>query len=168
MNVRSLMPPGSPPLPGSERFAHLRAMCAVLIARALLTLKVAPDPHARFLRGPKSCMPEPIRDIMDAYGYEEPRRPKFRATPRDVSNYLPVLTILLPYLESLPDGRRLLQVTMARANGVAYWKIAAKFGGCSDSNVRRLWNVAIDAMTRQFWREIEVWSDGLPMAPEKV
>ena len=164
LTTEALLSPGGRAAPGSDKFCQLRAACAVLIERSLKTLRAVDDPHARFLRGPQCSLPEPVRDIRDCWneadGYTAGRRPKFRPTPRDVSRYLEVLTTLLPYLESLPDGRRLLRVTLARANGVPYWKIAQRLGGGSDSNVRRLWSVAIDACTRRFWKEIEAWSDG--------
>lgn len=161
MLTDTLLSPGGRAAPGSHRFVELRAACAVLIERSLKTLRAVPDPHARFLAGPHCCLPEPIRDMRDAYGYEEARRPKFQPSPKDISRYLEVLTTLLPYLETLPDGRRLLRVVLARAHGAPYWKIGQRLGGCSDSNVRRLWSVAIDAMTRRHWKEIERWSDGL-------
>jgi hypothetical protein len=63
------------------------------ILRAFKTLRAMPDPDARF-RVLHNYWPDMVRDVADAYGYNDATLPRFRPTPVDVGDYLTALSWL--------------------------------------------------------------------------
>jgi hypothetical protein len=61
------------------------------ILRACKTLRALPDPDRRF-QWVKAAWPEVIRSSEDAYGYTDAAMPRFRPSPRDVSDMLLALS----------------------------------------------------------------------------
>lgn len=138
--------------PSTDYDAHRAgiAQCAELLVRAIRTLHALPDrdyPHAV-----KNAWPDVVRDIRDAYGYTEARRPRFKPTPRDVSNVLEVLG-WITWLEHQNDGKRDAQVIVSRAYGFPWWQIGARFGR-DPSTVRRWHDGAVTRVYSAFTAEV--------------
>lgn len=140
-----------------ERVAELRARCADLVRRAILTLDALPDKERRYLSTRlKSSMPTPVRDWQHYRidEFEAPsKRPKINITPKDVSRFLNVLR-WLSWLEVENNGGRDVKIIIARANGVSWYRIAEQFGRSEDT-VQRWQNGAFAAMAAKFWHEID-------------
>jgi hypothetical protein len=141
-----------PPL-NKERMREIRAACAVLIRRAILTLAAIPDPDRRFQQSPQSCMPQPVHDAIEAYGYRSARARRFHPTPADLDRYL----IVLPWLGWLGrqrGGERDVQILIARAHGCPWWKLSERFNR-GDDTLRAWEKGAIATIAYRHWREIE-------------
>lgn len=137
-----------------SRLAELTYQCSVLVRRAVLTLSALPDPDRRFQRSPRSCMPAPVREAVESYGYISERAPRFQPTTKDVSIYLDVLA-WLNWLEQVDeDGRRAAQVIVARAFEIPMYRLKDQFRK-SDDTIRRWEANGIAQMTFRFWRDID-------------
>lgn len=66
------------------------------ILRALKTVRVLPDRERRFQKNgqPNRVSLDVIRDYWDAYGVDDVIMPKFKPTPRDISDMLTALSWL--------------------------------------------------------------------------
>ncbi len=139
--------------PGAERLQELAGQCCVLIRRALKTLRAQPDRERRFL-AIGTCMPEPVRRMLDAYELGETRAPRFQPSPKDVEIYLEVLSWLTWYEHHDADGPRDVKIIMAIAGGAPVHKIAARHGR-SEKTIKRWEAKAYAAMTLRNWQAIE-------------
>jgi len=135
-----------------------RAKCALLVERAILTGAALPDREMGFLHHRRSFWPEFRRLASEAYGYQEARRGRFRPSPRDISNFLPVYDWLC-WLRAQPDGERDLKIITAYAFGASFGKLAARFGR-SDERVRQWHRAALAAICGRFGKEIDQMEAG--------
>ncbi len=134
----------------------LRQAAERLIKRAILTLAAMPDRERGWLSSPRSSMPDPVREAVESFGWQEVRA-RFAPTPTDIDRYLDVLA-WLSWLGRQNDGKRNVQIITARAFGAPLWKLAQRFGK-SDETVRR-WEVdAFDMVARQFEAAIVAYGD---------
>jgi hypothetical protein len=124
-------------LPSNDELAET----AELIRRAILTISVAPDRERRWLTQEVSTL-EVVRDLEEAYGYEEARRPKFRPQPRDVDNCLIVLSWLAALKAEPGSGRRDFNILWARAFKKPWWSLAQRYGK-ADRTIQRWHDNAI-------------------------
>lgn len=69
-----------------EREGAIR--CALLLRRAIRTNDALPDRYRQ------RAWPDYLQSSSEAYGYTDARPPKFKPTPKDVSNLLPVMAWL--------------------------------------------------------------------------
>lgn len=60
------------------------------ILRACKTIRALPDRERRFFQI-ESGWPDYVRDVSEAYGYNDATLPRFRPTPADVDDCLPAL-----------------------------------------------------------------------------
>ena len=108
------------------------AHCGELIRRAILTHDVLPEKtHERLVQ-----RYDVVREMADAYGYTEERKPRFLPTPKDVSNMLTVWYWLNGLRQQVGTGRRDFKLLVMRARGTPWWKISGRFGRC-DRQVQR-------------------------------
>lgn len=95
-------------------------------------------------------------DFEEAYGYHpEASRPRYRPTPKDVSNMLTVLGWLMQLRrDTRRAGPRDFKLLTSRARGVRWTKLAARFGK-NERTVQR-WH---DAAVAQLYMShaTEVW-----------
>jgi len=117
--------------PGRDRDAEGAARTWELIRRAVLTHDALPGKR----RASLVSRIDVVREINEAYGYTDERPPKFAASPRDVSNMLPVLKWLCVHRQK-NNGERDFKLMLARARNVPWWKLATKFGR-SERQVQR-------------------------------
>ena len=129
------------------------AKCIRLVERAILTGAALPDREMGFLKHRKSFWPEFRQLASDAYGYQSAKRGRFRPTPRDISNFLPVYDWLC-WLRAQEGGERDLKIITAYACGASFGKLAARFGR-SDERVRQWHKAALMAISSRFWKEID-------------
>ena len=122
------------------------ARCATLLRRAILTNDALPDRYRQ------RTWPDYIRAPGDAYGYSEVRPPKFRPSPRDVSNMLPVMDWLC-WLGEKTNGGRDVKLVMARARGVPWWRLAQRHGR-SERQVQRWFDGAVAAIYGRFRKQV--------------
>jgi hypothetical protein len=148
---------------------EVRARCADLLRRAILTMAATPDPERRFLAGYKSGMPEPnmspsdrqaafgldavIEAAKEAREVQALRASRFKPTMQDVDRCLDVLE-WLRWLGYRNDGRKEVRIITAWAHGVPMWKLAQRYGR-SDDTVRRWLDGAVAAIALKFRGEIE-------------
>jgi hypothetical protein len=133
--------------------AHRRgvAQCAFLMERAIKTLHALPEPDR--MRSFKGAWPDVVRDWHD-YGRAPATMPRFRPTPRDVSNMLDVLG-WITWLEQQNDGRRDAQIIVARAFGVPWWLIGERFGR-NQRTIQRWYDGAVACIYARFSQQV-VW-----------
>lgn len=136
-----------------EDLRETAGRCAVLIRRAVLTIRALPDNERRWLGGPRSPAPDPIRSLAESYDSEAARAEtaraaRFRPSPADVSRCLEVLS-WLTWLGRRNDGRRDVAIITARAFGTPFWKLARRYGR-SDETIRRWEAGAIAAIALTF------------------
>lgn len=137
-----------------EGVKELRARCAELLRRAVLTLAALPDRDKRYLASlERSSLPEPLGDDKLAYGYHAPRTRRFKPTPADISRCLDVLS-WLTWLESQPGGDRDVKIIVAKAFGAPMWRIGQQFDR-SEQTIRRWYDGAVMLAALKFRREIE-------------
>lgn len=117
--------------PGKHKDKEGIARTWELIRRAVLTHDALPGKR----RASLVSRIDIVREINEAYGYTDVRPPKFVASPRDVSNMLPVLKWLCEHRRK-NNGERDFKLLLARARGVPWWKLATKFGR-SERQVQR-------------------------------
>lgn len=117
--------------PGKTCDAEGAARTWELIRRAVLTHDALPGKR----RASLVAQIEIVREINEAYGYSDVRPPKFVASPRDVSNMLPVLEWLCRHRKK-NNGERDFKLILARVRGVPWWKLANRFGR-SERQVQR-------------------------------
>ena len=122
------------------------AHCATLLRRAILTNDALPDRYRQ------KTWPDYIRAPEDAYGYSQVRPPKFRPSPRDVSNMLPVMDWLC-WLGGQTNGGRDAKLVMARARGVPRWRLAQRHGR-SERQVQRWFDGAVAAIYGRFRKQV--------------
>ena len=91
------------------------------ILRACKTIRVLPDPEARFFQY-SSPWPIAPQSTEEAYGYDEARLPRFRPTPADVSDCLTALA----WARGLPRG--MWKLVWWRSLGWGFHHIAARIG----------------------------------------
>jgi hypothetical protein len=148
---------------------EVRARCADLLRRAILTMAALPDRERRFLAGLKSNMPETtpttqadlaplgLHAIYDAAKeaseQQALRASRFKPTMQDVDRCLDVLE-WLRWLGYRNDGRKEVRIITAWAHGVPMWKLAQRYGR-SDDTVRRWLDGAVAAIALKFRGEIE-------------
>lgn len=142
------------PAVSAVRLVELRARCAELVERALKTLGAVADPDRRFLSGPRSCMPDPVRNIAEGDYPREARRRSFDPSPADLSHYLEVLAWLAWLSKQKPGGADEVRIIRARSVETPYWVLAQRFGR-SEKTIRRWEAGAIAKLTLRFWREID-------------
>ncbi|WP_342643462.1 DUF6362 family protein [Rhodoligotrophos ferricapiens] len=106
------------------------------IRRAILTMAAIPDPDARFVYSGVTLDYRAVRDVREAYGWDEARARRFRPTPRDIDDLL-VIWKALAWLVQKPNGRRDLKLLMARAFDTPWWKLGMIFG--RDERTLRRW-----------------------------
>lgn len=102
--------------------------------RACKTVRVLPDPDARF--GSSGCWPEYVADASEAYGYTEAAMPRFRPTPFDVSDMLGALAWARGI--DKPEHRLLWW----RSFDLSFGQIARRIGR-SDETARRRYKDAV-------------------------
>lgn len=117
--------------PGKTCDAEGAARTWELIRRAVLTHDALPGKR----RASLVARIDIVREINEAYGYTDVRPPRFAASPRDVSNMLPVLGWLCRHRRK-NNGERDFKLMLARARNVPWWKLATKFGR-SERQVQR-------------------------------
>lgn len=120
-----------------------------------------PDREARFLRGPGTAWPDAVREVTEAYGYEAARARRFQPTQTDVGRYLDVLAWLTWLNRRGHEGRRGVNLIVARAFGSPLWKLASRFGR-SDDTIRRWEAKAIASITVQFADEVAALAAAAP------
>ena len=128
------------------------ARCAELLRRAVLTHDVLPDTTAGKVAARATSWPETVKESDEAYGYEPAKRPRFRPTPRDVSNLLPVMAWIC-WLEQGHNGERDAKIIMSRARRAPWWKLAQRFGR-SERTVQRWYDGAVAAIYGHFQNEV--------------
>lgn len=120
-----------------------RAISVDEVARRLMlackTIRALPDTDHRFLRGgdPVTSWLPVVRDFMDAYDAEEARIPKFRPSPRDVSDVL----VALGWCRLLSKNEFRL-IWWHSFDNVSFATIAARIGR-SDETARTRYRDAI-------------------------
>lgn len=102
------------------------AICWDLIRRGVLTHDVLPEQTYERLCGRYDV----VQEMADAYGYTDEKPPKFRPTPKDVSNMLPVWYWLCDLKRQVGTGKRDFTLLVARARNMPWWKLAARWGKC--------------------------------------
>jgi hypothetical protein len=121
---------------------HLEAEGAArtwdLIRRAVLTHDALPEKTYTVL----VVRYDIVREMADAYGYTDEKPPKFKPTPRDVSNMLPVWYWLTDLKRQTGTGSRDFKLLVARARGVRWWKLAQRWGKC-EKTVQRWHDAAV-------------------------
>ena len=118
------------------------ARLAERLRRAILTLAVQPEREMVWLAGGGSTWPEIVREWRNGDVPNSPRARRFRPTPADIDDMLPMLG-LLAWLKHQPgSGARDYRIIVARAFGVTWWKIAQKYGR-SERQVNRWYDGAI-------------------------
>lgn len=131
------------------------ARCADLMERAVKTLRALPEKdRPRHIKG---GWPNVVRDPLDAYGYTEAKPPRFRPTPKDVTNMLDVLG-WITWLEQQNDGKRDAQMIVARAFGVPWWAIGARFGR-DPRTIQRWYDGAVTRVYSAFTAEVILLSN---------
>lgn len=121
--------------------------CALLLRRAICTNDALPDKYRQ------RSWPDYLQSSADAYGYTDVRPPKFKPTPKDVSNLLPVMA-WLAWLREQNNGERDFKIIMGRARNIAWWRLAQRYGR-SERQVQRWFDGAVAAIYGHF--EKEVW-----------
>lgn len=118
------------------------AETAELLRRAVLTITHLPDREQTWLRQ-YTATADVVRELSEAYGYEEAKRPPFRPTARDVDRCLPVMGWLAA-LKNEPHGtgKRDYRIIWLRAFNCPWYKIAGRYGK-ADRTVQRWHDAAI-------------------------
>lgn len=89
--------------------------------RAVLTLCSMPSTE-RLGFASQWAVGDIVRKASDAYGYEIARR-RFRATPKDVGDYLTVMSAMALYRQHALKGDRDFRIIWARAFETPWWRI---------------------------------------------
>jgi hypothetical protein len=126
------------------------ACCARLMERAVLTLRVLPERDRP--RGFHNAWPTVIHDVSEAYGYTAARPPRFRPSPRDISNMLPALG-WITWLEAQSDGKRDAAIIVARAFGISWWLLGERFRR-GERTIRRWYDTAVLRIYAAFETEV--------------
>ena len=105
------------------------------ILRACRTIRALPDPERKFFALHNSW-PEAVREVEEAYGYNEAILPRFRPTPQDVSDCL----VALAWARGIP--KRAWRLVWWRSFGVSFKQIGFRLGR-SDETARRWYKDAI-------------------------
>ena len=88
-----------------------------------------------------------VREAEEAYGYTTLRR-KFQPTPKDVSDFLPVMGAIAYYRTNSPHGQRNYKILMARAFEVPWWRLADQFR-VSERTLERWQDRAVEEIMRK-------------------
>lgn len=141
-----------------EEFSE-RVLCAFKTLRAL------PDPDARFFQY-RSLWPDTTQSTEEAYGYDLARMPRFRPSPADVSDCLPILALMrgiprrewrLIWWRSLGFSFRGIAMRIGRSDETArcrYWDVIRKVWG-NYQNVT--WQIAANQGIQRYHREIAIF-----------
>ncbi len=143
--------------------------CADLCYRSILTLAALPDREHTWLHRMPGGSPAPVlslADIQREWGPEsaiaaethlieeqEQRANRHHPSPADISHYLTVLG-WLSWLERERNGRNERRIICARAYGISYRSIAARFGR-SDETMRRWEDYGLGIIAAEYAAEIE-------------
>lgn len=142
---------------------ELVARTAVLLRRAILTMKAIPDREAAWRSGPRCALPRPKPDYDPTYDEHAERSvtppPRFAPSREDLARVDEVLS-WLAWLRRQDDefGARGAAIVAERAMGRPYWRIARRKYGVSDDTLRRWEMAAIAAIAARFRTRIEVMS----------
>lgn len=122
------------------------ARCALLLRRAIRTHDALPDRYRQ------RVWPDYLQSSADAYGYNDAKPPKFRPSPKDVSNLLPVMGWLV-WIREQNNGERDFKIIMGRARNIAWWRLAQRYGR-SERQVQRWYDGAVAAIYGHFKRDV--------------
>lgn len=90
----------------------------------------------------KWALGDVVRDFNDAYGYTVQKR-KFIPTPKDVSDFLPVMGAIAHYRTHDVHGKRDFKILFAKAFDMPTWRLADQFGA-SERTIQRWQDVAVE------------------------
>lgn len=114
----------------ADGITDAKAALAERLRRAVLTLAAQPDRERALIEARNIGWPEVLPDFPTA------SRVRFEPTAADVDDMLPALA-LLTWLSHQPRGRRMYQAIVARARGLAWWRIGQQLN-TSRRTVKRL------------------------------
>ena len=79
-----------------------------------------------------------VRDARDAYGYA-PERRRFRPTPKDLSDMMPVLAAIADHKHNAKHGERDYQIILARAHDTPMHRIRDILGTTAGERSLQRW-----------------------------
>lgn len=88
-----------------------------------------------------------VREAAEAYGYTVERR-KFQPTPKDVSDFLPVMGAIAYYRTHAKNGQRNYEIIKARAFDVPWWRLSDQFR-VSERTLERWQDRAVEEIMRK-------------------
>lgn len=137
-------------IPGSE-YEQTMGELRERVFRAFLTAGALPG--ERRLSYPKDwSLGEVVRDANDAYGYTPSKR-KFNPSPKDVSDFLPVMGAIAYYRKNNDHGERNYKILLARAFDVPFWRLADQFS-VSERTLWRWQERAVEEIMRKVLTEM--------------